>query len=102
VTFSETTEEETNWAMLLILAPVAPISIELLPLPQLPLFEANKALLLLSMQALTTGTLLVFATAKPLTVTAPITNPIKYLENPVFIPLQKLMPDHMFYYWKLP
>jgi hypothetical protein len=46
--------------------------------------------------------LLVFATAKPLTVTAPITNPIKYLENPVFIPLQKLMPDHMFYYWKLP
>jgi hypothetical protein len=29
-----------------------------------------------------------FATAKPLTVTAPITNPISNLENPLFITLQ--------------
>jgi uncharacterized protein involved in response to NO len=50
--------------MLFTFAPVAPISIALLPFGQLPLVEAKSALLLLSMQALTTGTLFVFANAK--------------------------------------
>jgi hypothetical protein len=88
LTLIETTDADTNWAMLFTFAPVAPISIALLPFGQLPLVEAKSALLLLSIQALTTGTLELFATAKPLTVTAPITNPISNLENPLFITLQ--------------
>ena len=88
LTLIETTDADTNWAMLFTFAPVAPISIALLPLGQLPLVEAKSALLLLSIQALTTGTLELFATAKPPTLNAPITNPIMSLLNPLFITLQ--------------
>jgi hypothetical protein len=52
-----------------------------------PFAEANKALVLLSTQALTTGTEVVVATAKPPTVVAPITNPIKTLTTELFISL---------------
>jgi hypothetical protein len=44
-------------------------------------------LVLLSTQALTTGTEVVVATAKPPTVVAPITNPIKTLTIELFISL---------------
>ena len=75
LTSIETTEGETNCAMLLTFAPVAPISIAVLPFAQLPFVETNNALVLLSTHAFTTGTDEVFATAKPLTVTAPMTKP---------------------------
>ena len=84
----ETTDADTDWAMLFIFAPVAPISIALLPLGQLPFVDAKSALVLLSIQAFTTGTLLLFATAKPPTLTAPIRNPATTLLNPFCIPLQ--------------
>jgi hypothetical protein len=57
--------------MLLTFAPVAPISIALLPFGQLPLFAIYKALLLLSTHAFTTGTGEVLAMAKPLAVITP-------------------------------
>jgi hypothetical protein len=85
LTLIETTDADTNWAMLFTFAPVAPISIALLPFGQLPLVEAKSALVLLSIQALTTGTVGLFATAKPPTLTAPITNPRISLLNPLFI-----------------
>ena len=78
----ETTEGDTNCAILLTLAPVAPISTALLPLGQLPLFEINNAFVLLSTQALTTGTDEVLAIAKPLTTLAPNTNPVRSLNTP--------------------
>jgi len=90
VTFKETTEGETSCAILFIFAPVAPISIADLPLGQLPFVDAKSALLLLSIHALTTGTLELFATAKPPTLNAPITNPTATLLNPFLIPLQKI------------
>ncbi len=91
VTFIETTEGDTSWAILFIFAPDAPTSIADLPLGQLPLVEAKSALVLLSIQALTTGTLLLLATAKPPTLTAPITNPITTLLKTFLITLQKSM-----------
>ena len=91
LTLIETTDADTNWAMLLTFAPIAPISIALRTLGQLPLVEAKSALLLLSIQALTTGTLGLLATAKPPTLNAPITNPISNLENPLFITPRLLM-----------
>jgi hypothetical protein len=50
-----------------------------------PFEETNKALLLLSMQALTTGTDGVFATANPPTLTAPIRKPINTLMVVLFM-----------------
>jgi hypothetical protein len=85
LTSSETTEGETNCAILLTFAPVAPISIAVLPLAQLPFVETNKALVLLSTQAFTTGTDEVFATAKPPTLITPIKKPINNLAAVLFI-----------------
>ena len=84
MTSIETTEGETSWAILLTLAPVAPISTTLRPLGQLPLFEINKALVLLSTHALTTGTDEVLAIAKPLATVAPTTKPVRIL-NPLLL-----------------
>ena len=84
VTSIETTEGETSWAILLTLAPVAPISTTLRPLGQLPLFEINNALVLLSTHALTTGTDEVLAIAKPLATVAPNTKPVRIL-NPLLL-----------------
>jgi hypothetical protein len=53
----------------------------------LPLFEINKALLLLSTQALTTGIDEVLAMAKPLATLAPTTKPIRSLETPLLLTL---------------
>jgi hypothetical protein len=85
LTCIETTEGDTNCAILLTLAPVDPISTALLPLGQLPLFEINNALVLLSTQALTTGTDEVLAMAKPLATVTPKTNPVKSLNAPLLL-----------------
>jgi hypothetical protein len=85
LTSIETTEGETNSAMLFTLAPVAPISIAVLPLVHDPFVETNKALLLLSIQALTTGTDGVFATANPPTLTVPIKKPTNTLTTVLFM-----------------
>jgi hypothetical protein len=71
--------------MLFTFAPVAPISIAVRPLAHEPFEETNKALLLLSTQALTTGTDDVFATANPPTLTAPIRKPINTLMVVLFM-----------------
>jgi len=83
----ETTEGETSWAILLTFAPVAPISIALLPFAQFPSLEAYKAFVLLSTHALTTGTLDGTAIAYPPTAVAPIINPVNTLSNVLFISL---------------
>jgi hypothetical protein len=70
---------------------VVPISTGLLPLGQFPLFEINKALLLLSTQAFTTGTDKLLAIAKPLATVAPKTNAettLKVTEFLTFSPLK--------------
>ncbi|CAB4592993.1 unannotated protein [freshwater metagenome] len=51
-----------------------------MPLGQLPLLEMNRALLLLSTQALTIGTDGLFAIANPLATLTPITNPVVTLK----------------------
>jgi hypothetical protein len=75
VTEIETTDGETNCAILFTLAPVDPISIAVLPLGQVPFEEAKSAEVLLSTQAFTIGTWEFWATAKPPTTDAPIKNP---------------------------
>jgi hypothetical protein len=75
VTEIETTDGDTNCAILFTLAPVNPISIAVLPLGQVPFEEAKSAEVLLSTQALTIGTWEFWATAKPPTTDAPIKNP---------------------------
>ena len=67
------------------MAPVAPISIALRPLGQLPLLEIYKAFVLLSTQAFTTGVVKGFAIAKPPTTVAPKMNPVKILKAVLFI-----------------
>jgi hypothetical protein len=88
VTLIETTEGDTNCAILLTLAPVAPISTALLPLGQLPLLEINKALVRLSTQALTTGTDEGFAIAKPLATVTPKINEVISLNMVEFLILR--------------
>ena len=63
-------------AIIFTFATVAPISIALLPFGQLPLMEVKSALLLLSIQAKTTGTLFVFVNVKIPIVSNPITKPV--------------------------
>jgi hypothetical protein len=85
VTIIETTEGDINCAILLTLAPVAPISTALLPLGQLPLFEINNALLLLSTHALKIGVDGWFAIAKPLAAVTPKTNEVTTLNVVEFL-----------------